>query len=144
MKINITITIDGNELVKFEKELDEAKTEDIREFSQYARFFDEGCPGWTKDSEYNLSFLKIQQQYANDILKSRGYIFLNDVYVMLGMPRTKAGQVVGWIYNEKNPVGDNYVDFGIFDDCNRDFVNGYKTFALLDFNVDGCILDALK
>lgn len=144
MKINITITIDGNELVKFEKELDRAKTDAKRELSQYARFFDEACPAWTKNSEYNLSFLKLQQQYANDILKSKGHIFLNDVYDMLGMPRTKAGQVVGWVYNETNPVGDNYVDFGIFEEHNRKFVNGYETSILLDFNVDGCILEVLN
>ena len=62
---------------------------------------------------------------------------------MLGMARSKAGQVVGWIYDEKNPMGDNYVDFGIYDlhdDAKRRFVNGYERSILLDFNVDGNIL----
>ena len=91
-------------------------------------------------------FLKDQQRYANDLLKSKGCLFLNEVYEMIGLPRTKAGQVVGWIYDEKHPVGDNFVDFGIYDLYNekkRDFVNGYERSILLDFNVDGDILDLI-
>lgn len=112
-------------------------------YSDYARFFDDGCQGWTKDPEFNLMFLKDQQRFANDLLKSKGHLFLNEVYDMLGIPRSQAGQVVGWIYDEKHPVGDNFVDFGIYDLYNekkRDFVNGYERTILLDFNVDGDIL----
>lgn len=121
---------------------------DPNEYSTYARFFDDGCTGWEKDAEHNLTFLKLQQNYANDILKSKGYLFLNDVYKMLGIPVTKAGQIVGWIYDEKNPnhKGDNFVDFGIYDIYNekkRDFVNGRERTILLDFNVDGNILDLI-
>lgn len=115
-------------------------------YSDYARFFDESCAGWDKDAEYNLMFLKQQQAHANDILKRQGYIFLNDVYDMLGIPRTKAGFVVGWLYSEKDPVGDNFVDFGISDINNakvRDFVNGYERVVLLDFNVDGNIWELM-
>jgi hypothetical protein len=115
-------------------------------YSDYARFFDDGCTGWTKDPEYNLMFLKDQQRYANDRLKTKGSLFLNEVYDMLGIPRTKAGACVGWIYDEKHPNGDNFVDFGIYDLYNekaRDFVNGYERTILLDFNVDGNILDLI-
>lgn len=119
---------------------------DNLDYSEYARFFMEGCAGWTKDPEFNLMYLKRQQDYANDILKAKGHLYLNEVYDMLGLERSKAGQVVGWIYDEKNPVGDNYVDFGIFDaykEANRRFVNGYERNILLDFNVDGNILDLM-
>lgn len=115
-------------------------------YSDYARFFDDGCTGWEKDAEFNLMFLRRQQDYANELLQSKGHLFLNEVYDMLGIPRTKAGQVVGWIYDEKNPIGDNVVDFGIYNVHNekaRDFVNGYERTILLDFNVDGNILDLL-
>ena len=114
--------------------------------SEYAKFFDDGCRGWEKDPELNLMLLRSQQNYANDLLKTKGHLFLNEVYDLLGIPRTKAGQVVGWIYDEKNPVGDNFVDFGIYDNftkANRDFVNGYERTILLDFNVDGNILDLI-
>lgn len=116
----------------------------LSDISEFARFYDDGCAGWTKDPEENLVFLKRQQDYANEKLKAQGYLFLNDVYDMLSIPRTKAGQVVGWIYDEKCPHGDNFVDFGIYNasiEANRDFVNGYERAILLDFNVDGNILE---
>lgn len=120
--------------------------DDPNTYSDYARFFDDGCEGWSKDPEQNLCFLKCQQSYANEKLKSQGYLFLNDVYKMLGIPVTKAGQCVGWVYDEKNPIGDNFVDFGFYDTNRtkvRDFVNGYERTILLDFNVDGNILDLI-
>ena len=120
---------------------------DVNEHSDYARFFDELCAGWKRDAEYNLMFLKHQQNYANEKLQKQGYLFLNDVYDMLGIPKTKAGQVVGWIYDEAHPdIYDNFVDFGIYDLYNekaRDFVNGREKSILLDFNVDGNILDLI-
>ena len=119
---------------------------DPNTYSDYAKFFTDGCAGWSKDPEKNLFFLKRQQDYANEVLKAKGYLFLNDVYEMIGIPRTKAGQVVGWIYDEKNPIGDNFVDFGIYDthkESNQRFVNGYERTILLDFNVDGNILDLI-
>lgn len=117
-------------------------TEGLDGVSEYARFFDSGNTGWEKDAEYNLMFLRRQQEYANELLRSKGYLFLNTVYDMLGIPQSKAGQVVGWVYDEKNKKGDNYVDFGIYNmnrEANRDFVNGYEPTILLDFNVDGPI-----
>lgn len=119
---------------------------DPNTYSDYACFFDEYCEGWTKDPELNLMFLRKQQAFATDKLKARGYLFLNEVYEMIGKSPTKAGQAVGWIYDEKNPIGDNFVDFGIYDIDNersRDFVNGRERSILLDFNVDGVIWDKL-
>ena len=119
---------------------------DINSYSDYARYFDESCPDWESNSSYNLMFLRGQQQFANDLLISRKYLFLNEVYTMLGIPVTKAGQMVGWVYDEKNPIGDNYVDFNIYDtnrEVARNFVNGYESTILLDFNVDGNILDLI-
>lgn len=137
------ITVDENGNEKSETVTKEAA--DILD-SDYAKFFDESCAGWSKDPEHNKYFLLCQQNMANEMLKANGYLFLNDVYKMLGIPVTKAGQVVGWIYDEKNPVGDNYVDFGLGDidrERVRAFVNGYERTVLLDFNVDGNILDMI-
>lgn len=115
--------------------------------SEYARFFDDGCRNWEKNSEYNLMFLKQAQNWANERLKSRGHLYLNEVYEYLGIPMTKAGHEVGWVYDtSENPIGDNFVDFGIYDLYNeraRAFVNGYERTILLDFNVDGVISDLL-
>lgn len=133
---------DGNEVTETVKIMD--GTDDPNSYSDYARFFDESCAAWQNDAEYNLTFLKAQQQYANDLLKARGRLFLNEVYRMLGIDETKAGQVVGWVYNPDNPTGDNFVDFGIYNmqrERVRAFVNGYEPNILLDFNVDGVIWD---
>lgn len=114
--------------------------------SDYAFFFCEGCHGWSKDPEFNLMFLKRQQAWANDLLKSRGHLFLNELRDMLGLGRTQAGNVVGWIYDEKNPNGDNYVDLGLFnqdDERVRAFVNGWERNILIDPNVDGNILELI-
>lgn len=115
--------------------------------SPYAKFYDDGCKGWEKDAEMNLYFLRAEQNFANDRLRARGYLTLNEVYERLGIPTTKAGQVVGWIYDPKNPDLHNYVDFGIYDthrEKARDFVNGIERTILLDFNVDGYILDMIE
>lgn len=139
------IVIDENGKEKKVKETVQVAS-DPNTYSDYARFFDDGCTGWEKDSEYNLMFLRAQQQYANDKLMANGRLFLNEVYDMLGIPRTKAGQVVGWVYDTENPVGDNYVDFGMYDihrEVVRNFVNGYERTILLDFNVDGNIWDLM-
>lgn len=114
--------------------------------SIYARFFDPLCPNWSKEPEYNLIFLRCQQNYANDMLRARGHLFLNEVYEMLGIPHSKAGAVVGWVLTDG--WSDNYVDFGVFTNVGseyttHDFVNGRESSILLDFNVDGVIWDKI-
>ena len=134
----------GNEVTETVKVMD--GTDDPNSYSDYARCFDESCAAWQNDAEYNLVFLKAQQQYANDLLRAKGRLFLNDVYDMLGIEKTKAGQIVGWVYDPENPNGDNFVDFGIYDMSKervRAFVNGYEATILLDFNVDGNIWDLM-
>ncbi len=139
---------DGNEKTRKKKVYEISEDKKPGEgISEYAKFFDEwNTDEHSKDPEYNLMFLRKQQDYANEVLKHQGYLFLNEVYDMLGIPRTQAGQVVGWIYDENNPTGDNYVDFGIYDlhdQQKRDFVNGLERNILLDFNVDGVIYDKI-
>lgn len=113
--------------------------------SEYARWFDESSREWRGEHTYNLFFLKAQQNYLNDMLNIRGHVFLNEVYDCLGMPRSKAGAVVGWIREGKDS-GDGYIDFGIWDEnseVSREFVNGYGRAILLDFNVDGLIWELI-
>lgn len=138
----ITVDENGNEQV-------EAKMVDVAtidENSDYAIFFDESCKYWEKDAEYNKMFLKQVERTATRKLIQQGHLYLNEVYKMLGAKETRAGQMVGWIYDKENPIGDNKVDFGIFDvhnEAKRNFVNGYERSILIDFNVDGNILDLM-
>lgn len=118
-------------------------TANINEHSEYAKFYDDGCRGWTKDPHLNLMQLRRIQDWCNERLQSRGFMFLNEVYSELGIPKTEAGQSIGWIYNPKDPSCHNFIDFGIYDyddPRKRDFVNGYERVILLDFNVDGNIM----
>ncbi|QPL14705.1 hypothetical protein SEA_SCHWARTZ33_60 [Gordonia phage Schwartz33] len=110
--------------------------------SPYKVVFDETNPNWSKASEYNQIFINAQQNYANDLLRARGHVFLNDVHDMLGLPRTKAGQIVGWV---SDGMGDNYIDFGVFNNIHEGmrFVAGDERSIWLDFNVDGNVLDLL-
>lgn len=140
------VVVDEKGKEKIEKKTVPVMEGGLDDISDFARFYDSGNTGWTKDPELNLMFLRRQQEWANEKLKSQGYLFLNDVYEWLGIPRSKAGQAVGWLYypNDPNFKGDNYVDFGIYNmnrEANRDFVNGYEPTILLDFNVDGNILN---
>ena len=121
---------------------------DPNAYSPYARFFDEASRAWRDDAEYNLWFLMEREADANRLLRTQESLLLNDVYDMLDIPRTQAGTRVGWKYypHGENPCGDNKVSFGIHDihrPAARDFVNGYEKVILLDFNVDGEVIDAL-
>lgn len=106
--------------------------------SPYSLTFDSSCGAWERDHEYNMMYLRSEQQYANDRLKARGYLYLNEVYERLGVAGTKMGQVVGWVYDPDNPDYDNFVDFGI-----REFNIGDENHIMLDFNVQGNILDLM-
>ena len=113
--------------------------------SPYAKFFDESSKEWTKSPEYNLQFLLSQQSYFNNKLRAYGYVFLNEIYEELDIPRTSIGQVCGWIYDPENPDTDNVIDFGIHEYSreNRRFVNGLEPVILLDFNCEGNIVNRI-
>lgn len=136
-----TVDENGNEVVT-EKTV---KVADPGEHNMYTRIFDESSCYWSKTPDYNQMFLIGRERYANDKLNAQGYLFLNDVLEMLDLPRTKEGQMVGWVKDPK--IGrDDYIDFGIFNankKSNRAFINGYEPSIWLDFNVQGNILDLM-
>lgn len=111
-------------------------------YSGYARMFDRGCDPWENDANLNRAFLMSQEEYANQKLRTQGYLFLSDVYKALGFRDDRASHCVGWVFDENAPTGDNYVSFGFRD--NPDFMAGYEKSVILDFNVDGPILDTFE
>lgn len=105
--------------------------------SPYARFFDQFSSQWEKDPERNRYFLQCQQNYWNQRLHAYGHVFLNEVYDSLGLERSGAGAVVGWLLDGN---GAGYIDFGLYEETNNArFINNLEWSALLDFNVDGPI-----
>jgi hypothetical protein len=143
LEIEEEVVDENGEIVTVKKTVQNVNSADASEF---ARFFDDTALGWTRDAEYNHTFLVQQQAYFNNKLQTKGYVFLNDVYKALGLQVSKAGQIVGWVYRPNDPdwKGDNYIDFNIhnlYDEQKRLFVNGHEKSILLDFNVDGNILE---
>ena len=120
---------------------EEVLTYEGDKLSQYARVFDEvGSTQWTPSADHNRAFLLMEQNYFNERIKTRGYIFLNEVYERLGFRPTKAGSVVGWVYQNADYEG---IDFGIFTAHTQkaaEFLEGTEPSIILDFNVQGDIL----
>lgn len=102
------------------------------------RFFDSSNPNWDKNPTFSMMWLRGQQNILNDILHTRGHVFLNEVYDALGFEHTPQGAVLGWI----DGGDDNYIDFGLYDPKKenvRRFVNGVDNVIMLEFNHDGVI-----
>lgn len=120
---------------------EEVLTYEGDKLSQYARVFDEvGSTQWTSSADHNRAFLLMEQNYFNERIRTRGYIFLNEVYERLGFRPTKAGSVVGWVYQNADYEG---IDFGIFTAHTQkaaEFLEGTEPSIILDFNVQGDIL----
>ena len=120
------------------------KTMSDREKSPWSRFYAQGCDGWSKDPGQNVITLGAKESFLNKRLQLRGYLFLNEVYEYLGIAPIREGQYLGWYYDPNDPTLHNCVDFGVYDchdilKCN--FVNGFEDTILLDFNIDGNIVD---
>ena len=115
--------------------------------SDYSRFFQSGCKGFDASSgRYNLLYLKGIQAMFNNKLIADGYVMLNDVYRELGFDTIPEGWSIGWVYDEANPIGDNYIDFGLYEARNKNqrAVNDWEPVILMDFNVDGNLYEDPK
>lgn len=113
---------------------------------EFTRCFDETCTCWVRDAEDNLVFLNQVQNWANEKLRSKGYLFLNDVYEALGMQISRHGSSTGWVYDKDQPESYNVIDFGIYDLYDKEkrlFVNGYEKSIWLNFNVHGNVYDLM-
>ena len=138
-EIITTIKIDDNGNVigtsTETKVIGEKKEEKEHLYSQYATVFDERCYMHTKNLEYNMCFLRNQEMYLNDKLKAKGHLFLNEAYDALCVPRTKIGQLFGWVYDGNNPKYNNHVEFKLYPCIGGNII--------IDFNVDELILNLI-
>ena len=113
-------------------------TVEVAEESEYARYFTKTNPNWNPVMDYNEMFLRAQERYANDLLVSRKALTLNDVHDLLDLPRTKAGMVVGWVYDKSaDAEGDNFISFNAHKVYLRNEMGDLEPAYALDFNVDG-------
>ena len=96
MTVGIKITVNGNETMDLQRHICQSTV----------RMFDDACPDWTHDEDYNEIYLRKVEDWFNAVLKYQGFVFLNDVFTKFCIPRTVLGQVIGWI------AGDT-ISFGI-------------------------------
>lgn len=111
------------------------------DFSPYAKCFDQTNPNWEPSAEMNKYWVTCVQEQLQYRLNTNGYVFLNEAYRRLGMPETKAGNVVGWSLRSQ---GDHYIDLGLFKSNALPFMNGDEHSVWIDPNVDGPILDLME
>ena len=127
---------------KEKEQVEKTESGMVMQTDDSCRFFDSSNPNWDKNPAFSMMWLRGQQNILNDILHTRGHVFLNEVYDALGFPHTPQGAVLGWIDGE----GDNCIDFGLYDQNKenvRRFVNGVDNVIMLEFNHDGVIWDRI-
>lgn len=115
------------------EEFDAARSKVSR--TAFARWFDQTNSLWTNQPGENRFLIANSQNYFNDLLRRRGYVFLNEVYTHLGFQPVPEGQTMGWIHNSDHP--DTVIDFDVFNSQSsesRAFVNDLTPNVLLDFH----------
>lgn len=147
-EIEETVTDKNGKEKKVKKKVKAANSE----ASPYARFFmpwdskdpHVGSISYERAPGYNEITISHQEFILNDLLRGNGYVFLNDVYAALGFSKTVAGQAVGWVYDPKDPIGDNHIKFITRKVWKKDSYGEMVETYLIDFNVDGPIVEAAK
>lgn len=96
-----------------------------------------------KRPEMTYYYLFETQQTLTQMLRTRGYLFLNEVLRALEKPEIPEGQIIGWVYDETKGDTDNCVDFGLKEGTeNFDFfMSGKNEFVYITLNHDGTIYD---
>jgi len=111
--------------------------------NDYIKYFTRSNPYWDDTPDYVELFLRSQQNYANDRLKVDKVLTLNDVYDSLGFQKTKAGMVVGWVFDENNEDGDNFIEFNVRKVYIPNEYGEEELAYAIDFNVDGNIYNKM-
>lgn len=133
------------EVVEEDGETAQYITIDGKRLDDTLYFFERENVNWKNSPEYNLSYVKCQETFANQRLSARGHLFLNEVLDDLGLPHTKEGAILGWVLDEN---GANNIDFGIVD-CqspNSRLIGVDRELGeciMLDIKTDGIIWDKI-
>lgn len=113
-----------------------------KSYSIYARVLDkDDLLRFGADRTQQLYTLaNIERQFTHQ-LRYTGRVRLYEVYNHLGIPVPNESPLIlaGWSIDLFPLCGDDFVDFGLFDPRNRDFIVGLEDALVLDFNVLDCI-----
>ena len=144
-KIEETVTDEDGKTKKVKKTVG---VSEISDYGDYAVYFDKSSPYFEGNDDYDMMFLRAQQNYANDLLRARGYLTLNEVLDGLGIQGTqmlrKAGMVVGWYYDKKNPDSDDQIDLRIQEIYLDNHDGTYEKTIVIDPNVQGSIYELME
>ena len=144
-KIEETIIDENGKTKKVKKTVEVVNPEAAVDYNQFV--VDSSIRWWQDHSDYNMMFLKSEQQFATDKLRASKHLYLNDILERLELPKTPQGQIAGWVWDPKDDdvMGDGFVDFGINMTYkeNPDFPNGLEPIITLDFNCDGNIFNLM-
>lgn len=98
---------------------------------------------WDDSEEYLMSSLTIKERVLDDMLKSRGYLFVNEVRHELGFDPVAYGQTMGWIFDTKNENLKN--EFSLNINWDEPYVqmyynNAWRRGVVINLEPDGDIL----
>ena len=143
----ITETERDPETGKDKKVKKKVKVADPNLTSDYAMYFNEQTSAYYDSCyDFNLSILHAKEAYWTNMLQQRGYVTLNEVLEDIGVAGHKAGMVVGWFYDKKNPQGDDQVLFNIKEVYVRtgDGEHDMRKMIIIDPNVQGEIYSLME
>lgn len=101
----------------------------------YAQIWDERSSTFQHLPEYNIHFIKLQEDFLTDKLRAQGYLFLNQVYEAFDLPVNAQGQMNGWII--PSDKSDDFVEIKWTEMYNQ------QRSIMLDFNVAGTVYQLL-
>lgn len=116
--------------------------------SMYTRYLTKSNNNWRGgNSDYIEMFLRGQQNWANDLLRSRKYssypyVTFNEILTMLDFDPCPEGMIVGWDANSEK--GDRYIQFDVREVNILNERGEYEKAFAIDFNVEGIICPAVK
>lgn len=96
--------------------------------TSYSVVFDSSHNDWSDNKQNNLVYFQGKQDLANELNQTKGHILLNEVFDILGFPRTNIGSQVGWLYTDE-------IIFRIRD-C--------RTYYIINFEVTGYVFDKIE
>lgn len=138
--------LDKNGVPKVDKKTGEVKTKSLKSKciataqgdDPWARMFEQGSSiEWEEDPQMNYVKLIQRQDYLNQRLRARGFLFMNDVYEALGYPATAAGQDYGYVYTTDC---QDFIDFGLNKRATDDLNCEDTRLDLLDFGNNSILL----
>lgn len=71
--------------------------------------FDSSCFGWSTLEERNLMVIRQQEIWLNDLLRRKGYVYLNEIYEAFGVKWNPKDQNDCIVY-----TGVEYLEFETF------------------------------